>query len=93
MNYSFMLSGLFEAALYSITGIVILIITALLINLISPLSFRKEVEDEQNVSYGLIAGAVLIALALIIGSVFSATKSLYLPDAEAPATAEEMKEN
>lgn len=93
MNYSFMLSGLFEAAIYSITGIVILIIAALLINLISPLSFRKEVEDEQNVSYGLIAGAVLIALAIITGSVFSATKSLYSPDIGAPAAEEKMEEN
>ena len=35
---------------------------------VSPFSFRKEIEDDQNVALGVITAGVMIGIALIIAS-------------------------
>ena len=53
---------------YSIVGLVIYMIAFWLICKISPFSVRKEIEIDQNTSLGIIIGAVMIGLSIIIAS-------------------------
>jgi len=53
---------------YSIIGLVIYMIAFWLICKISPFSVRKEIEIDQNTSLGIIIGAVMIGLSIIIAS-------------------------
>lgn len=53
---------------YSIIGLAIYMIAFWLICKISPFSVRKEIEIDQNTSLGIIIGAVMIGLSIIIAS-------------------------
>ena len=50
----------------SLMGIVIFAIAFALMVKISPFSVKKEIEEDQNTSLGIIYGSVFIALAIII---------------------------
>ncbi|GAB4280330.1 MAG: hypothetical protein Kow0029_24830 [Candidatus Rifleibacteriota bacterium] len=53
---------------YSVLGLVMYMIAFWLICKISPFSVRKEIEIDQNTSLGIIIGAVMIGLSIIIAS-------------------------
>lgn len=53
---------------YSVIGLVIYMIAFWLICKISPFSVRKEIEIDQNTSLGIIIGAVMLGLSIIIAS-------------------------
>lgn len=53
---------------YSVVGLVIYLIAFWLICKISPFSVRKEIEIDQNTSLGIIIGAVMLGLSIIIAS-------------------------
>ena len=53
---------------YSIIGLIIYMVAFWLICKISPFSVRKEIEIDQNTSLGIIIGAVMIGLSIIIAS-------------------------
>lgn len=53
---------------YSVIGLVIYMVAFWLICKISPFSVRKEIEIDQNTSLGIIIGAVMIGLSIIIAS-------------------------
>ena len=57
-----------DSFLYSIVGSVILLSSFWIIQIILPFSMKKEIEDDQNVSLGIILGAFIIGLSLIISS-------------------------
>ena len=54
--------------LYSGIGIVVFAIAFFIIVKISPFSIRKEIEEDQNDSLGIIIGSVIIGLSIIIAS-------------------------
>lgn len=53
---------------YSIIGLAMYMIAFWLICKISPFSVRKEIEIDQNTSLGIIIGAVMLGLSIIIAS-------------------------
>jgi uncharacterized membrane protein YjfL (UPF0719 family) len=57
-----------DSVLYSIIGTVVLVSAFWLIEKILPFSMQKEIEVDQNVSLGIILGAFIIGLSLIISS-------------------------
>lgn len=57
-----------DSILYSIVGTVVLVAAFWLIEKILPFSMQKEIEVDQNVSLGIILGAFIIGLSLIISS-------------------------
>jgi putative membrane protein len=61
-------SSLANAAIYSVLGLLIFGLFWLLIVWLTPFSIRKEIEDDQNTSLGIILGAVIIGIALIISA-------------------------
>ena len=56
------------ALIYSGIGIVLFALAFFVIVKIAPFSIRKEIEEDQNTSLGIIIGAVIIGISLIISS-------------------------
>ena len=54
--------------IYSGVGVIVFAVVFLLIVKFTPFSIRKEIEEDQNTSLGIIIGSVLIGLALIISA-------------------------
>ena len=53
---------------YSLIGFVIFYIGFVLFDKLTPFSVRKEIEQDQNVALGIIIGAGLIAISIIIAA-------------------------
>ena len=64
----FDIASIASAAIYSVLGLLIFGIVWVLIVWLTPFSIRKEIEDDQNTSLGIILGAVIIGIALIISA-------------------------
>jgi uncharacterized membrane protein YjfL (UPF0719 family) len=64
----FDVAALANAAIYSVLGLLIFGLVWMLIVWLTPFSIRKEIEDDQNTSLGIILGAVIIGIALIISA-------------------------
>jgi uncharacterized membrane protein YjfL (UPF0719 family) len=62
------LHDLVAAILYSVLGVLLFALVWLLLVKISPFSIRKEIEDDQNTALGIILGAVIIGVSLIISA-------------------------
>ncbi len=67
----FDVAALPNAAIYSVLGLLIFGVFWLLIVWLTPFSIRKEIEDDQNTSLGIILGAVIIGIAMIISAAVS----------------------
>ncbi len=65
------LNALASAAIYSVLGLAIFGLFWLLIVWLTPFSIRKEIEEDQNTSLGIILGAVIIGISLIISAAVS----------------------
>ena len=57
-----------DSFVYSIVGSLILLSSFWIIQLILPFSMKKEIEDDQNVSLGIILAAFIIGLSMIIST-------------------------
>jgi uncharacterized membrane protein YjfL (UPF0719 family) len=64
LNPAMMLS----TVIYALLGVVIFALAFALFNKLMPFSVRKEIEDDQNTALGIIIGAFLIGLAIIISA-------------------------
>lgn len=59
---------LIAAAVFSIMGIVIFGASVWLLARLLPFSMRKEIEEDQNVAFGVIIAGLFIGIALIIAA-------------------------
>jgi uncharacterized membrane protein YjfL (UPF0719 family) len=64
-------SRLIESAAFVGVGVVVFALAFLLIAKMAPFSMRKEIEEDQNTALGIIVGAVIIGLAIIIAAAIS----------------------
>lgn len=62
---------LVDSIVYSIVGTVVLGVSFYVIEKLLPFSMRKEIAEDQNVSLGIILGAFVIGLSLIIAAAIS----------------------
>jgi len=60
--------AMLSTLIYAVIGMVIFGVAFAIFNKLMPFSVRKEIEDDQNTSLGIIIGSFLIGLALIISS-------------------------
>ncbi len=60
--------ALVGALLYSVLGLVLFGVAFFVIARVTPFSIRKEIEEDQNTSLGIIIGAVIIGVAMIISA-------------------------
>ncbi len=63
--------GLVDTVIYSLVGIVLMGLGFFLIKLVTPFSIKKEIEDDQNISLGIIIGSVIIGISIIVAAVIS----------------------
>lgn len=62
------LQGLIQSILFSFVGVVVFGIAFLILAKVMPFSIRKEIEEDQNTSLGIVIGSVILGLALIIAA-------------------------
>lgn len=62
------LHQLLVAAVFSILGLAILGLVWLLLVKILPFSLRKEMEDDQNIALGIVLGALILGISIIIAA-------------------------
>ncbi len=70
--------GILDTVIYSLVGVILMALGFFLVNLVTPFSVKKEIEEDQNISLGIIIGAVILGISIIVASVIvspSATKS------------------
>ena len=53
---------------YSVLGTVLLLVSFWAIEKVMPFSIRKEIEEDHNTSLGIILGAFVIGLAMIVSA-------------------------
>jgi uncharacterized membrane protein YjfL (UPF0719 family) len=56
------------STIYAALGVVIFGLAFWIVTKVTPFSVRREIEEDQNVALGVIIGAVIIGLAIIIGA-------------------------
>ena len=54
--------------LFSLVGILVFGVAFFVIAKISPFSIRKEIEEDQNTSLGILIGSIIIGLSMIISA-------------------------
>ena len=65
------INEIISVLIYSGIGVVIFALAFYLMVQIIPFSVKKEIEEDQNTSLGVILGSVIIGLAMIISAVIS----------------------
>jgi len=63
-----LVQGLVQSALFSLVGVVVFAVAFFILAKVLPFSIRKEIEEDQNTSLGIVIGSVIIGLALIIAA-------------------------
>ncbi|PIE32700.1 DUF350 domain-containing protein [candidate division KSB3 bacterium] len=61
----------FSSIVYVVLGMIVFGISFSIINKVVPFSMRKEIEEDQNTALGIILGAVILGLAIIIAAAIS----------------------
>ena len=64
----FDVDSLVSALIYSVLGLVLFGIFWMFVVKVTPFSIRKEIEEDQNTSLGIILGAMIIGISLIIAA-------------------------
>jgi len=59
---------LLATVVYSLVGILVFAAAFFIMVKIAPFSVKKEIEEDQNTSLGILMGSVFIGLAIIIGA-------------------------
>lgn len=60
---------LIPTVLYFIVGLLMFGVSVWLMERLTPFSIRKEIEEDQNTALGIIIGAALIGIAIILGAI------------------------
>lgn len=87
MNYlQSLLFGICETAVYSIVGIILMGLGFFIVKLFTPFSIKKEIEEDQNTSLGIIIGAIILGISIIVAAVIMSPSSISRPGGAAPRT-------
>lgn len=57
-----------ETLAFTLIGLILFAIAFWIIVKVSPFSIRKELEDDQNIALGIVIGAVIIGISLIVSA-------------------------
>ncbi|MFO0819218.1 MAG: DUF350 domain-containing protein [Pirellulales bacterium] len=68
IGLALLIRHLIAAAVFSLMGIVIFAISVWILSKCLPFSMRKEIEEDQNVAFGIIIAGMFIGIALIIAA-------------------------
>jgi len=59
---------LISALAFTILGLLLFAVAFWIISKVLPFSIRKEIEDDQNISLGIIIASIIIGIALIVAA-------------------------
>lgn len=68
IQWQALMQAVLESIVFSSIGILFFGVAFLIIQKITPFSLRKEIEEDQNVALGIVIGAVIIGVALIVSA-------------------------
>ncbi len=68
MDWQRIMQELAATVIFSLLGLAVCVTFFLVLVRFCPFSIRKEIEQDQNISLGLIIGAAIIGIAIIISS-------------------------
>lgn len=68
INWELILNATVSSVVFSAIGLVFFGVAFWLINWVTPFSLRKEIEEDQNTALGIVIGAVIIGVALIVSA-------------------------
>ena len=63
-----LIQAVVQSAIFSLVGVIVFGLAFLAIAKVLPFSLRKEIEEDQNTSLGIVLGSVILGLALIISA-------------------------
>ena len=64
-----LLQQVISMLIWTVLGVAAFGLSFWVITLVTPFSIRKEIEDDQNTALGIIIGAVILGLAIIIAAI------------------------
>jgi putative membrane protein len=68
MDFSAIVRPAVMSLVFSTIGLVMFAVAFKIITMIAPFSMRKEIEEDQNIALGIMVGAVMLGLAIIIAA-------------------------
>jgi len=68
MNFEAIGKTLVSALAFSALGLVLFAVAFLIIVKVTPFSFRKEIEEDQNTALAIIVASVIIGISLIVSA-------------------------
>lgn len=68
IDWDTLISEVVAALLFSVIGVVFFGIAFVVITKMVPFSMRKEIEEDQNTALGIILGAVILGISMIISA-------------------------
>ena len=68
MNWDALARTATSSVVFSAIGLVMFAIAFKVLQVLLPFSIKKEIEEDQNVALGVVIGAVMLGLALIIAA-------------------------
>ena len=57
-----------DAAIFGVTGIVILILGYYIWELVTPYNLRRELQDNKNVAVAVVAASFIVGMAIVVGA-------------------------
>jgi len=75
-NLMALVYGIGVTVIYSLVGIVMMGLGFLIIKFFTPFSIKKEIEDDQNTSLGIIIGSIILGISIIVAAVISSPSSI-----------------
>ncbi len=68
MKLDAILNGIVGSLVYSLIGMMMFALAMFIVSKVLPFSLRKEIEEDQNTSLGIVLGAIIIGLSLILSA-------------------------
>jgi uncharacterized membrane protein YjfL (UPF0719 family) len=68
LDWNALITAVVSSVLFSLIGLVFFAASFWVITKLVPFSMRKEIEEDQNTALGIIVGAVIIGIALIVSA-------------------------
>lgn len=68
LDWMVLMNQVIAAVIFTLIGVVFFGVAFFVITKMVPFSIRKEIEEDQNTSLGIILGSVIIGLALIVAA-------------------------
>jgi uncharacterized membrane protein YjfL (UPF0719 family) len=68
MDYTTIIKPVVTALVFTTIGLFMFALAFKVIQLVTPFSIRKEIEDDQNIAMGILIGSVMLGLSIIIAA-------------------------